>query len=223
MFLATPKVVLSGCKKITGKGLTALCDGLPNLSKLEIDGCDLNCEDFYPSSKLQTINLQFSDVDNAVLTLIGQNCHDRRHINLYYSFNFSDDGLIALAQGRPLLEYISLSNATDLGGNESQFTDRALMSIARHCVHLKTIYMVGNDSENGLTETGLGILLAGCHELELLSLLHCPCFTDSVLAKLEYGHDALKYLLLNNCNNFSEQAILQLCKALSILRGKSGK
>ena len=176
-------------------GLKALA-GCSNLSSLKIGIC-----------------LRISDEG---LTYIGKSCPKLRDIDLYRSLldvpcgflslvhfltkltcsfcfrcgGISDDGVIQIAQGSPMLASINLSYCTEI-------TDRSLMSISK-CTKLNTLEIRGCPR---VSSAGLSEIAMGCRLLSKLDIKKCFEINDvGMLYLSQFSHCLRQVLDLSPAN-----------------------
>ena len=90
----------------------------------------------------------------------------------------SDDGIIQIAQGCPMLECINLSYCTEI-------TDRSLISLSK-CAKLNTLEIRGCPM---ITSTGLSEIAMGCRLLSKLDIKKCFEINDvGMLYLSQFSH-----------------------------------
>ena len=143
---------------------------------------------------------------------IGLSCPNLLEIVIGSSnHNFSDRGLIAVACGCPALEWISISNCTNI-------TDAGLIVLAQKCFQLKSITMTSSkisdasliafatnsrklqsvlfDRCDSITSTGLSVLAAECTQMRKMNFKTSVKVIDENLLSLRRN-----YLLANSLKN----------------------
>lgn len=161
---------LKQCHLITDAGLNQLTAGCRTLRRLRIWGCQ-EITDEAMESVAENVGTNLTWLDVGLCPLIG------------------DDGLIAIADKCPNLQWLDISRA----GPNRRFvnfqrvkqsiplTDRAIMSIASHCP-----------------------------DLELLDLSHCSNITDISLIHLSRNSINIKSLSLKGLDKITRDSILEL-------------
>jgi hypothetical protein len=172
-------------------------------------------------AKLAVLDLYMTETTDATLVALAANCPELRRIDLSTSVSdgegegygvwedhvqprlFTDEGVVALAQGCRHLEWLNVHMCLHL-------TDKAILVLADLCKRLRYLDMSGGnmfrskqyyESElSGLPVSNLGTnftdasmlaLNAGCLELCRLNVAYCPCIGSKCLEDLKAKHPGL--------------------------------
>lgn len=159
-------VMISYCRSVLGTGFRG-CS--PTLTYLEADSCVLSPDGL--SGVVSGGGLEYLNVSNLRywcgmdgLGAIGSaSAVHLRFLNLRMCRFVTDDSIVAIAKGCPLLEEWSLAVC-----HEVRVTGWA--AIGSHCLNLKVLHV--NRCRN-LCDSGLQSLRDGCHRLRLLYMHGC--------------------------------------------------
>ena len=113
----------------------------------------------------------------TVMKGLGEHCHLLKHVSLstYEWYDFTDEGIIAMVQGCPLLETIELNgwDATEEVDEEVEFqhtvsvTNASMYAIAHYCSNLVSFKISSIDSF-AYDCNGLDAIVQGCPCLQVI-------------------------------------------------------
>ncbi|XP_014758153.1 F-box/LRR-repeat protein 12 [Brachypodium distachyon] len=176
-------LMISYCRTVSGVGFR----GCPStLSHLEAESCRLS-----PDGILDTISgggLEYLDLYNlrnsAGLDALGNVCYAKklRFLNLRMCRNLTDDSVVAIASGCPLIEEWNLAvcHGVRLPG---------WSAIGLHCDKLRILHV--NRCRN-ICDQGLQALKDGCVRLEVLHIHGCGKITNNGLALFSIARPSVK-------------------------------
>jgi predicted Ser/Thr protein kinase len=222
---ALERLDLSGCRRITGAGLTNLSN-LSHLDQLDLGGCELiddrGLESFLVTlPHLEVLGLPPGLTDGALrvlrrfhlreLSLNG--CHRLLGTGLGHLVHLT--GLIALDLAScSELRDEGLRHLTGLNGLRKliltgcgHLTDAGLSHLAR----LTSLLLLDLAGCVELTDDGLA-QLSGLSNLRELSLAHCEHLTDATLAHIK-GMPRLEILHLAGCSRLTDAGLASLRKS----------
>jgi Leucine Rich repeat len=149
---------LSGCRRITDVGLSALGSRCVELQTIDLSGCvdvtDIGLSALgHGCSQLQTINLFGCEgITDVGLSALGHGCRQLQTIDLFGCQGITDVGLSALGHGCSQLQKIDLAFCYLI-------TDVGLSALGHGCRQLQKIDLYGCQ---GITSVGLSALCHGC-------------------------------------------------------------
>jgi len=186
------KVDLSGSKALTVKGMVALLNSCPQLRKLNVVGSE--------------------EVDDAALaTLIKQ--YPRLNPNTVVSRNKGDLFCAAIAEGRPNLIAINLSNC--------KVTLDGVLTLAGGCSRLKKLDISLCSEVQAGINTSLGDVGKTCRYLASINFAGCvEAVTDKSIKRIAEACPRLSNVCLASCTNLSSESIIKFvakCKKLKAL------
>lgn len=199
----------SGCSAITDESLVALGSNCPRLRCINMHACS-NITDVGVMAlaicPLVEIDLCFCEhVTDVGLMALARRCPDLVRIDCVHCIKFTDVGVMELARQCGRLECVDISYCQGISEASvialaercarlvlldvwgCRITDESLLSLAKHTLGLKTIYI--SDSE--ITEKGMDVLAAGCHQLMSIDILHCENITRTYLTSLQKRYPSL--------------------------------
>lgn len=210
------------CVRLTDASLQALA-GLDQIRRVDLGGSpqltDSGVLDLVVPRGSQLEVLVFFDsyhFSDQVLRALGRHCPcleqasfgDREGFHHDVTYNFTDDGVRALAEGCGALRHVDLCKHSKVG-------DAGVSALATHCPHLKQVDL----TDSRITDGGLQLLLERCALVEL-SLWGCESVTDGGLKAIVRHGRSLKYLDISFCSSVTLQGIDELeagCKGLKHL------
>ena len=175
-------------------------------SKTTLAGVRIMMESFH---NLQILHIDISChiiFTDDILRLIGVYCCNLREFKHEGGEQPSNESILAVIQGCPLLEmiYIRLAYST-------QYDDTILYAIAQSCPCMQYVY-IGFNSQS-YTDQGMIALSRGCPELRDLDCSKLTAITDTcILSFAEYCHK-LKRIGMNELTNLTSHALCILLKA----------
>ena len=163
---------------------------LTNLTELDIDIFDEMPSDSLVrlvsnNRRLESLTLDGMCWPHDEVRALGVSCQLLKHIGLYVCHwqEFTDEGVIAMVQGCPLLEtivlvcgnagpYIDYDDVNEEGEMRYveqvlSFTDASLFAIAQYCPSLEVLN-IGSVDPLSYTKAGLDALVASCSRLRAL-------------------------------------------------------
>ena len=145
-------VILSGCRRLTDVGVSAIARGCPYLTTIVLNSC--------------------SSITDMGISAIAQGCPHLSTISLVVCRTITDTGIFDIAEGCPRLTTISLYNCY-------RITDAGVSAIAEGCFHLTTITL---DNCNHITDVGISAIAEGCPHLATISVKNCQSITDEFIS-----------------------------------------
>ena len=187
------------------------CIGLncPDLVKLhlrlepEADDFDVAAASFEAMIEglpaLEEFRLAYYEQPNTVSPMLGLYCPRLKHFWLH-DVSCSDEDLIRMCRGCPLIETLYLHNTDNI-------TDISIRALAAHCTMLKelTVYNVDH-----ITDDSLCILFSTCTHLTSVRLSDLKYITDKVILTLLKHCLQLRNLSLVNCFGLTDYCILAI-------------
>ena len=213
------KISLSGCSRLTDRGLALIARRCQLLEELEIQYCinvtnggllDLTSR----CQHLHHLDVTGCPMVSAVNVTNGSNSGPQnKHLNIQYLDlsdcpHVDDTSLRLVVESCPQLQYLYLRRC-------SQITDTSLRSISSYCLMLRELSVSDcpHVSDVGLSELGrLG------PSLRYLSVAKCDKLTDSGVRTLARHCYRLRYLNMRGCEQVSDSAVEWLSRSCSRLR-----
>jgi len=208
-------ISLSGCSRLTDRGLALVARRCHLLQELEIQACPLVTNGGLLDLTSRCHHLNHLDVQacpmvSAVGLAAGEST---RHLAIQYLDlsdcpHVDDTSLRLVVESCPQLQFLYLRRCASL-------SDAGLRAIASYCLLLRELSVSDcpNISDNGLSELGrLG------PSLRYLSVAKCDLLTDSGVRTLARHCYRLRYLNLRGCEQVSDSAVDWLSKSCSRLR-----
>ncbi|PPD95141.1 hypothetical protein GOBAR_DD07830 [Gossypium barbadense] len=128
-------------------------------------------------------------ITDKSLEAVGSHCKNLETLSLDSEF-ISNKGILAIAQGCPLLKVLKLQCIN--------VTDRALMAVGASCLSLEMLALY---SFQQFTDEGLRSIGKGCKKLKNLTLSDCNFLGDRGLEAIATGCTELTHLEVNGCHN----------------------
>ncbi|NXI86726.1 FXL20 protein, partial [Rhipidura dahli] len=172
-------------QQITDDGLITICRGCHKLQSLCASGC--------------------SNITDAILNALGQNCPRLRIYNLICCLNFTLTVGVwnsLYSQNCHELEKMDLEECV-------QITDSTLIQLSIHCPRLQVLSLSHCEliTDDGIRHLGNG---ACAHDrLEVIELDNCPLITDASLEHLKSCH-SLERIELYDCQQITRAGIKRL-------------
>ncbi|MBA0616472.1 hypothetical protein Godav_016516 [Gossypium davidsonii] len=162
-------------------------------------------------------------ITDKSLEAVGSHCKNLETLSLDSEF-ISNKGILAIAQGCPLLKVLKLQCIN--------VTDRALMAVGASCLSLEMLALY---SFQQFTDEGLRSIGKGCKKLKNLTLSDCNFLGDRGLEAIATGCTELTHLEVNGCHNIGTiglesvgkscpyVCLLLLSSATNFLRGQESR
>lgn len=183
-------IVLSGCSKLTDRGLAIVARRCPSLKMLHLQHC---------------IN-----VTNGGLLDLTTRCASLNHLDvtgcpMVSAINVSQSG----AERRTLpLQYLDMSDCADVD-------DTSLRLIVENCPQLQYLFL---RRCHKVTDAGLRSLSSYCLMLKELSVSDCSMVSDSGLSELGRLGPSLRYLSIAKCERVTDAGVRQVARHCYRLR-----
>lgn len=197
------RVVLSGCVRLTDRGLLTIARHCPEVRRLEIKGCHRVTNGGLLEVVSGCANLEHLDVTGCtqVDCIDMSRLRSRPHVD---------------ASGRPsqcgVETHIRYLDLTDCHA----FDDQSLKATLRGCQQLTHLYMRRCAA---VSDAGLRHVAAHCPFLRELSVSDCPQVTDFGLYELARRlGPSLRYLSVAKCDQVSDAGVKQLARHCYRLR-----
>ncbi|CAB3403188.1 unnamed protein product [Caenorhabditis bovis] len=193
---------LENCSSITERALKHISDGCPQLTYLNISWCDsvqdrgvqmilTNCPN------LETLILRGCDgLTENVFAPVQENMKNLTTLNLLSCFA-NDDTVAHISNGAPGIEYLCLSNCTNI-------SNRSLVALGANSHNLKVLEV---SSCSLLDDAGFVALAKGCRKLERLDLEDCSLITDQTIHMLTMNCPAIQELSLSHCELLTDESV----------------
>ncbi|GBL87412.1 F-box/LRR-repeat protein 7 [Araneus ventricosus] len=236
--LAVERISLSGCGKLTDKGLLTIARKCPELKTLEIKGCSLvtnagiaevmaRCVsvarlDLTGCQQVTTIQPRSISSDrsdsvldhpsSSALHLPPQIVHHHQlflqYLDLTDCYCLEDLGLITILRNSPQLSHLYLRRCV-------QITDGGVKAIASYCTMLKELSI----SDCILvTDFGIYELAKLGSNLRYLSVAKCDQISDAGIKQIARHCYRLRYLNVRGCEAVSDHSMELLARSCSRLR-----
>lgn len=208
-------LALSGCSRLTDRGLALVARRCHLLQELEIQSCPrvtngglLDLTSRCP--QLNHLDVQGCPMVSAVGLASGES---PRHLSIQYLDlsdcpHVDDTCLRLVVESCPQLHYLYLRRC-------HQITDTSLRSIASYCLLLRELSVSDCPA---ITDSGLAELGRLGPSLRYLSVAKCDQLSDSGVRTLARHCYRLRYLNLRGCEQVSDSAVDWLSKSCSRLR-----
>lgn len=209
-------ISLSGCSRLTDRGLAIIARRCHILQELEIQFCpnvtngglldltsrckQLNHLDVSGCPMVSAVNVASGTTENKHLGIQYLDLSDCPHVD--------DTSLRLVVESCPQLQYLYLRRC-------HQISDAALRSISSYCLMLRELSVSDCPlvSDQGLGELGrLG------PSLRYLSVAKCDKITDSGVRTLARHCYRLRYLNMRGCEQVSDSAVEWLSRSCTRLR-----
>ena len=218
------RISLSGCGRLTDRGLALIARRCPRLEELEVQWCAGVTNGGLLDLTQRCPGLHHLDVTGCPMVSAvsvqtqdrGPGAHARgqpHHLGLTYLDlsdcpHVDDTSLRLVVESCPQLQYLYLRRC-------SQITDAALRSISSYCLMLRELSV----SDCPLvTDTGLSELGRLGPSLRYLSVAKCDQLTDAGVRTLARHCYRLRYLNMRGCEQVSDSAVDWLSRSCSRLR-----
>lgn len=190
------RIILTGCEKLTNKGLHTIAKRCPELRHLEIQGCaNVNNDSLFEIASY-CVNLEYLDVTG---------CPCITSVSLTTQ-------VLEQATAHHLRQiYLRFLDMTDCYALE----DEGLQTLTLHCTQLQHLYLrrcvrIG--------DAGVQAIGINCPYIKELSISDCRKVTDYGVCALSKIGDNLRYLSVAKCDKVSDVGVIQLAKNCRKLR-----
>lgn len=193
---ALTRVSLSGCKGLTGAGISAVF-GCTYLTHLNLNSTRFTGElGVSTCPSLTWLDLRYTNVTDVGLVFIADGCRALTHVSLKYCHNITDAGVAFICRLR----------LVDLDLSNTQFTGAG----ARPCPSLKTLRL----SNTPITDAGVAVVVASFPALVDLDL------STTMIVAPSISLPALNRLQLAGCAFLTDDGVASIvasCPALTNL------
>lgn len=139
---------------------------------------------------LEDMRLADYQPTDEVLAVLAVSCHNLKRVELGdYTPLCTDQGLLALARGCPMLTQLHLNN-------NAVVTDAGILGLAEHCHMLESVSIAGTIL---ITSASLCPLFTSSPRVISIRLDQCDSVTDEVLVAISQHCPKLATLDINNC------------------------
>ncbi|XP_012676765.1 F-box/LRR-repeat protein 7-like isoform X6 [Clupea harengus] len=221
--LTLETVVVSGCRRLTDRGLHTVALCCPELRHLEVAGCYNVSNEAVFEVVSRCPNLEHLDVsgctkvtcislaqDSPMTPLSPQHCQQIaiRYLDMTDCFSLEDEGVRTIASHCPRLTHLYLRRCQRL-------TDEALRQLALHCPAIRELSLSDCRlvSDFGLREVAR---LEG--RLRYLSVAHCCRITDVGVRYVARYCPRLRYLNARGCEGLTDHGLGHLARSCPKLR-----
>eukprot|EP00090_Calanus_glacialis_P000255 TRINITY_DN10168_c0_g1_i1.p1 TRINITY_DN10168_c0_g1~~TRINITY_DN10168_c0_g1_i1.p1 ORF type:complete len:587 (-),score=71.91 TRINITY_DN10168_c0_g1_i1:825-2585(-) len=209
-------ISLSGCSRLTDRGLAIIARRCHILQELEIQFCPnvTNGGLLDLTSRCKQLNhLDVSGCPMVSAVNVASGTSENKHLGIQYLDlsdcpHVDDTSLRLVVESCPQLQYLYLRRC-------HQISDHALRSISSYCLMLRELSVSDCPlvSDQGLAELGrLG------PSLRYLSVAKCDKITDSGVRTLARHCYRLRYLNMRGCEQVSDSAVEWLSRSCTRLR-----
>ena len=209
-------ISLSGCSRLTDRGLAIIARRCHILQELEIQFCPnvTNGGLLDLTSRCNQLNhLDVSGCPMVSAVNVASGTSENKHLGIQYLDlsdcpHVDDTSLRLVVESCPQLQYLYLRRC-------HQISDNALRSISSYCLMLRELSVSDCPlvSDHGLAELGrLG------PSLRYLSVAKCDKITDSGVRTLARHCYRLRYLNMRGCEQVSDSAVEWLSRSCTRLR-----
>jgi len=209
-------ISLSGCSRLTDRGLAIIARRCHILEELEIQFCPnvTNGGLLDLTSRCKQLNhLDVSGCPMVSAVNVASGTSENKHLGIQYLDlsdcpHVDDTSLRLVVESCPQLQYLYLRRC-------HQISDHALRSISSYCLMLRELSVSDCPlvSDQGLAELGrLG------PSLRYLSVAKCDKITDSGVRTLARHCYRLRYLNMRGCEQVSDSAVEWLSRSCTRLR-----
>ncbi|XP_060047144.1 F-box/LRR-repeat protein 7 isoform X2 [Erinaceus europaeus] len=189
-------VVLSGCRRLTDRGLYTIAQCCPELRRLEVAGC--------------------YNVSNEAIFDVVSLCPNLEHLDVsgcskVTCISLTREASIKLSplHGKQIsIRYLDMTDCFVL-------EDEGLHTIAAHCTQLTHLYLRRCVR---LTDEGLRYLVIYCGALRELSVSDCRCVSDFGLREIAKLEGRLRYLSIAHCGRVTDVGLRYVAKYCAKLR-----
>ncbi|KAJ3611761.1 hypothetical protein NHX12_021775 [Muraenolepis orangiensis] len=194
--LTLETVVVSGCKRLTDRGLYVLAQCCPELRRLEVAGC--------------------YNVSNEAVFEVVSRCPNLEHLNLagcskVTCISLTEEASLQLAPAHGQQISISFLDMSDCLSLE----DEGLRIIASHCPRLTHLYLRRCPR---LTDEALRHLALHCPSVRELSLSDCRLLGDFGLREVARLEGRLRYLSVAHCPRITDVGVRYVARYCPRLR-----
>ncbi|CAL8321624.1 unnamed protein product [Boreogadus saida] len=194
--LTLETVVVSGCKRLTDRGLYVLARCCPELRRLEVAGC--------------------YNVSNEAVFEVVSRCPNLEHLNLagcskVTCISLTEEASLQLApvHGQQIsISFLDMSDCLSL-------EDEGLRIIASHCPRLTHLYLRRCPR---LTDESLRHLALHCPSVRELSLSDCRLLGDFGLREVARLEGRLRYLSVAHCPRITDVGVRYVARYCPRLR-----
>uniref|UniRef100_A0A671NCU8 F-box and leucine-rich repeat protein 7 n=1 Tax=Sinocyclocheilus anshuiensis TaxID=1608454 RepID=A0A671NCU8_9TELE len=199
--LTLETVVVSGCQRLTDRGLYTVAQCSPELRRLEVAGCYNVSNEAVFEVVSRCPNLEHLDVSG---------CSKVTCISLTRDVSFK---LSPLHGQQISIRYLDMTDCFAL-------EDEGLHTIAAHCTQLTHLYLRRCVR---LTDEGLRFLVIYCPSVRELSVSDCRFISDFGLREIAKLEGRLRYLSIAHCGRITDvgvRYIAKYCKRLRYLNAR---
>ncbi|KAK3597233.1 hypothetical protein CHS0354_004986 [Potamilus streckersoni] len=216
------RIILTGCERLTDKGLRLIAKRCPELRHLEIQGCSNISNNALFEVVSYCVNLEYLDVSGCPcitcirLTdsiLMQASAHHLRqvylrHLDMTDCYALENDGLTAIATYCSQLQFLYLRRCVRIG-------DTGVQAIANNCYCLKELSI--SDCKK-ITDYGISELAKLKDSLRYLSVAKCDKVSDVGIIQVARGCRKLRYLNVRGCEAVSDDSLDTLARNCSRLK-----
>ncbi|XP_012683327.1 F-box/LRR-repeat protein 7 [Clupea harengus] len=220
--LTLETVVVSGCRRLTDRGLYTVATCCPELRRLEVAGCynvsneavfevvsrcpNLEHLDVSGCSKVTCISLT-REVSLKLSPMHGQQI-SIRYLDMTDCFALEDDGLHTIAAHCPMLTHLYLRRCTRL-------TDEGLRCLVLYCPAVRELSV---SDCRFVSDFGLREIAKLEDRLRYLSIAHCGRITDVGVRYVAKYCSRLRYLNARGCEGLTDHGLEHMAKNCSKLK-----
>lgn len=210
--LSLTSLNLSGCWNICGPGIDAVADVCPNLTSLNMYGCD-QVKEMYRIATVAASNPNLTHLavgrrmTDDGLRMLAESCLNLTFFHLRDNERVTDVGIQKVVAGCPNLASLKLSVCANV-------SFKGLFTAA--CPRLTSLTLNGCGN---VTDAGIQRVAAFCPNLTSIDLTGCECVTDTGIEKVAAGCPNLRNLDIFGCWRIkSDEALKKLAAGCPNLR-----
>ncbi|XP_005993552.1 F-box/LRR-repeat protein 7 [Latimeria chalumnae] len=189
-------VIVSGCRRLTDRGLYTISQCCPELRRLEVSGC-------------------YNISNEAVFDVVSR-CPNLEHLDVsgcskVTCISLTREASIKLSpmHGKQIsIRYLDMTDCFVL-------EDEGLHIIAAHCTQLSHLYL---RRCLRITDEGLRYLMIYCTSIKELSVSDCRFVSDFGMREVAKLESRLRYLSIAHCGRITDVGIRYIAKYCSKLR-----
>lgn len=189
-----------------------------HLEKLEVYICDpvsnATIEPFVRSSLTELTLAGCAKVNDSLLLKVADTCPHLQHLDVRACSSVSDVSISAIARACPNLRHLNVGRVRD----HDLITSRSISLVAR----LTRVSVVGFAGCAITDDCMLLLARLRCHDLERVSINHCPRLTNRTLRAFMYYCNRLTVFEMKECHSMNDweavaklverQVLLTLCQ-----------
>jgi hypothetical protein len=215
MVLSCPRlrdVTIKGSKHVTNLGVICLAENLPNLERVNLDGCD-QVDDSgiqYLAARLKaqltaiscSTNYRSQGPKMCDLTLVWLSrwCPNLLEVTFRQADGITDAGVKALALGCPRLTRVAITACSHL-------TDECVIAVASSCPNLRIVELHHCPL---LTNNAVVAVAERCRSVTAMAFAGCPQITDLAVKRVAVLCPQLEIFAFQECPLLTDDGVCAL-------------